>query len=273
MTVNTNPLDESITKSLDELDKLADNVQKSTQETTDALSKGLDNEDVAPEEVSEDSPEQGEEAPEQGEAPEGNEEAPAEDGDVDADTEAEEDANEDEPVEKSLEDTLKSNDGVRKALEVSEFLDELVKGLSTVLTGHSAELQKSIDSTNKSNEIIAKSMIGIVKSHQTILNSQTELSKSIAELSKRMMKVETTPAVRKSVPSANTKVLQKSFEASGGDAPKQEEGLSKSMAMAKLSEAVMGGQGDLAMDVLALESGANISDLSPNAKLLLGSNN
>ncbi|AGR46987.1 hypothetical protein SHANETTE_93 [Bacillus phage Shanette] len=269
---NVNKLDETITKSLDDLEAMAEKVKKSTAENEEALSKGLDNEDVAPEEVSEDAPEQGnEEAPEEG-APEGGDE-PQEDGDVDADTEAEEDANEDEPVEKSLEDTLKSNDGVRKALEVSEFLDELVKGLSTVLTGHSDELQKSIDSTNKSNEIIAKSMIGIVKSHQTILDSQTSLSKSINDLAQRMMKVETTPVVRKSVPSAQTKVIQKSFEASNGDAPKQEEGISKSMAIGKLMSAVQGGQGDLSMDVLALESGANISDLSANAKLLLGSNN
>lgn len=258
-----NPLDEMINKSLDEIDAIVDEINKG--EDTQVISKAREEEDLAPEDVSEDTPQQEEEPP--AEEPSEDEAPPEEEGDVDADTEAEEDGEEEEEYEKSLEDELKSNDSVRKALEVSEFLDELVKSISTVIEGQRSEISKSIKSTDSHNELLAKSFAGIVKSQKAVLDTQTRLMKSMGDLTARIDTLESQPMTRKSVPSA--KALEKSFEASSGQKASKQETMSKSMALSTLTSEVEKGKANFVNDILALESTGSFDALSQDAKNLL----
>lgn len=263
----SNSMDEMISKSLDEIDALVNEINKG--ETTEVISKaiGEEDKDVSPEEVSNDAPQEDEPEDEQEDTPE--EDAGEEDTDVDSDNEAEEDSGEDEgDYEKSLEEELNSNDSVRKAIEVSEFLNELVKGVSTVLTGHSDRIGKSISAQESSNELLAKSLQGIVKSQKAVLDTQTRLMKSISELTNRVSTLEATPQVRKSVPSA--KAVEKSFNASAGDVSSaSQQSISKSMALSKLTEAVQNGKQEFVQDILALESTGDMNSLTAGARNLL----
>lgn len=254
-------IDELINKSLDDIDALIEDLKNNSE--VEVVSKGMN---LPPEEVSEDTPEDTpeEETPEEGGEPMGDVEEGGEEGM--GEEEEEEDEDDMDDVDKSLESTLKGNDNVRKALEVSEFLDELVKGLSTILTGHKAEIQKSITSSEYSSEIIAKSMQGLFKSQKAVIETITDLSKSNAALLKRLGKLEAQPLVRKSVQTAQA--LDKSFGTSTTEATGSK--LSKSQAVMKLTEAYEKGNSDLRNDILALEGTGDFGVLTDNAKHLLG---
>jgi len=257
--------DELINKSLEEIDELVKGMEKAEEEQ---ISKALPQDDATPDEVSQDTP-PAEEGAEQDQAP--TQEGAGDDADVDTDTEAEENEQEDDEVEKSLEDTMKGNEGVRKALEVSEFLDELVKGISTVIGNQSVTLNKSLASNEQSQALLAKSFEGIVKSQKAVIGITGKLQKSIHALTERLEAVEAQPLVRKSVP--NAKAIEKSFPASTGA---QNSGnttnstLSKGVAVQRLSEEVMKGNSSLMNDVLALEGSGNFNSLSAEAKTFLG---
>jgi hypothetical protein len=259
-------LDEIINKSLDEIDAIVDEINKGMD--TSELSKAVDDEDVSPDEVSEDAPQEDEQpqedAPNEDDAPQ--EDTPQEGTDSDADNEPEEDEQQDEDYEKSLDQELNGNDSVRKALEVSEFLNELVKGISSVLSKHGESISKSINSTETSQELLAKSFNGIVKSQKAVLETQSRLMKSVGELTNRINKLESQPMTRKSVPSA--KAVEKSFAASAGDAPVKQ-AFNKSMALNELSKAVSEGKNQFISDILALEGTGDVSALSSEAKHLL----
>jgi len=255
--------DELINKSLEDIDNMVKSMEKAEEEQ---ISKALPQDDATPDEVSQDTPPPAEE--DQDQAPT---EEQGDDADVDTDTEAEENEQEDDEVEKSLEDTMKGNEGVRKALEVSEFLDELVKGISTVIGNQGASLNKSIASNEHSQELLAKSFEGIVKSQKAVLTVTGNLQKSIHALTERLDAVEAQPLVRKSVP--NAKALEKSFPASTGaqgSGNTASNTLSKGVAVQRLSEEVMKGNNSLMNDVLALEGSGNFDSLSAEAKTFLG---
>lgn len=262
-------LDEIINKSLDEIDAIVDEINKGMD--TDELSKAVDDEDVSPDEVSDDAPQEDDEkdddAPASDDAPQ-EDDAPADDApaDSDSDNEPEEDEGQDDDYEKSLDEELNSNDSVRKALEVSEFLNELVKGISSVLSKHGDSISKSISSTETSQELLAKSFGGIVKSQKAVLEAQSRLMKSVGNLTARINKLESTPMTRKSVPSA--KAVEKSFAASAGDKPVNEK-LNKSLVLNELSKAVSEGKNQFIGDILALEGTGDLSALSAEAKHLL----
>lgn len=265
--MGNNPLDEQIKKSLDEIEAMAENFETS-------LVKGQQDEDLSPNDVSEDAPEptenEGEEAPETPEqdAPEAG--TDSDEGDTDADSEGEEDEAEDEEVEKSLEADMKKNGDVKKALEVSEFLNQLVKSISNVLDAHTGGLQKSMNSTEHSNELLAKSLLGITKAHQTIMKSQSELHKSMQEINNRLGEIERQPVVRKSLAS-NAQPIEKSFDASLGNAPKPATTtLTKSQMSAKLMSAFNEGNAEIMTDILALEGTGSVDSLSPEARAILG---
>jgi hypothetical protein len=263
-------LDEIINKSLDEIDAIVDEINKGMD--TGELSKAVDDEDVSPDEVSDDEPQeddkqQEDDAPDNNDAPQ-EDDAPADDApaDSDSDNEPEEDEGQDDDYEKSLDEELNGNDSVRKALEVSEFLNELVKGISSVLSKHGDSINKSISSTETSQELLAKSFNGIVKSQKAVLETQSRLMKSVGNLTARINKLESTPMTRKSVPSA--KAIEKSFAASAGDKPVNEK-LNKSLVLNELSKAVSEGKNQFISDILALEGTGDLSALSLEAKHLL----
>lgn len=238
-------LDDIIGKSLEEIDAIV------TQHTED-VSKAL-----TPDEVSSDTPEEGQEAPDAG----------ADDNaDADVDNEPEEDEAADEEVEKSLEAELKGNEPVRKALEVSEFLDNLVKGISGKLLASEQAINKSLEANNSANEVLAKSFEGIAKSQKVVLDTQVALLKSIQQLGKRMEQLESQPQVRKSVSSA--KVIDKSFEQSAGAPAAPSNQLSKSEISAKLFQGVQDGKVE-SHELLAFESLGSVGALSSQAKTYL----
>jgi hypothetical protein len=261
-----NPLDEMIKKSLDQIDTLAEDYE--------ALSKAQADEDLSPGGISEDAPNPAEE----GEGNEGNPEEGAgepdmDEGDKDNDSEGEEDEEEDEEVEKSLQSDMQKNGDVKKALEVSEFLNQLVKSISNVLGVHTEDLQKSMQSTEHSNELLAKSLLGMTKAHQTIMKSQSELHKSILEINKRLGAIEHQPMVRKSVAST-AQPIEKSFDLSGGNPATSQQSpsttLSKSQMSAKLMDAFNSGRTELMTDILALEGVGSVEALSPEARAVIG---
>lgn len=260
--------DEMINKSLDEIDALVEDFKKSVGEGEDTISKAQNDEDLSAGEVSDDVP--NDEDEDTDEEPQGDEPADTQE-DVDEDTEGEEDADADEEYEKSLEKELSSNNSVRKALEVSEFLQELVKSLDKVIATNTSNISKSFkESYEFSNGLLAKSVEGIVKSQRAVLETQAELLKSVRALNKRVQALESQPVVRKSVASKNAQVVEKSFKASAGDKPQPSTTLTKSQASAKLVAAYEQGQTDLLDDILALEGTGNFDVLSDRAKAYLG---
>lgn len=268
-----------INKSLDEIDVLADSLDTSTAEENDKVSKANDDEDLSGNEVSDDTPEDNEEGDnedtEDNDAEEQSpEEGDNEDEDTDSDSEAEEDSDEqeDDEYEKSLQDELSSNESVKKALEVSEFLQEFVKSFDTTIANQRETLSKSIkESADGSNMLLAKSIQGMVKSQKAIAQSQAQLMKSLGNLNSRLDKIERQPVTRKSVSSNNTKPVNKSFEASAGNKPaKPTNQLSKAQASAMLTNAFEQGNTAIRDDLLAFDSLGDFNALSDNAKNILG---
>jgi hypothetical protein len=253
-----NELDKMINKSLDEIDAIVDEINKG--EELEVIAKAQKDQDVTPEEVSEDAP-QGEESDEEVD--------PEQEEPGDVDSEEQEDTGEEEEeeeYEKSLEKDMKGNEGVRKALEVSEFLDELVKSMSKIIEGQRSDIVKSIESTDSSNQLLAKSFTGIAKSQKTVLETQVKLMKSMRSLTDRIGTLESQPLTRKSLSGA--KAVEKSFQASAGDIPK-EATLTKSMALTTLTAEFEKGNKGFINDILALESTGNFNSLSQDAKNLL----
>lgn len=272
-------VEELLSKSLDEVEQLVEAHQAS-------LSKAMGDQ-PAPEEVSEDAPapqeEEGAEDEEQPEeaTEEGQDEAPeAEEGDeddVDQDTEAEQNEEEDEPVEKSLYDSLQGEENIRKSLEVSEYLDALTKGLSSVLEKHSDDINKSLQSSSNTQELLAKSFVGIVQTQKVVLETQTNLSKSIAGLTAtvealqgRVEVAEATPLVRKSVSSSAVKPMDKQF----ANSPQQSQStdMNKSLALQKFEAELQKGNMSFNSDILALEGTGNLNSISALGKQFLGIN-
>jgi len=276
----TNQVNEIISKSLDEIEAMAKDFENNL-----SISKAQGDEDLSAGQVSEDAP-TGDEG--EGEEPtqdadtdtgeggeptgdEGEEPTDTDEGDTDNDSEGEEDEAEDEEVEKSLSSIMNSKPDVKKALEVSEFLNELVKSLDTVLNTHNDGLQKSMQASEQSNDLLAKSLLGLTKAHQTIMKSQSELHKSVQEINKRLDSISQQPVVRKSVASS-VQPIQKSFEASQGNAPQAptNDTLSKAEISSKLMTAFNSGNKDIMPDILAFEGTGNVNALSPEAKAIIG---
>lgn len=262
-----NNLNGLISKSLDELENLANSVG-----TEDAISKARDDEDINAGEVSDDAPAP-EEAPEEGAPEEGApEEGEAdEQEDADADSEPEQDTDEDEEVEKSLESELRKSESSAKSLEVSTFLEDMTKSIDAVLASFKQDIRKSIESTQSSNEeTLTKSVEGIFKSQETILKSHVAMHKSINALTERLESLEQQPVVRKSV-SNKAQVVEKSFTDSiGVSNGNTGNTMSKSEASAKLMAEFSQGNQSLTNDILGLEAGKEIADLSENARRVLG---
>lgn len=260
-----------ISKSLDELDVLINASGKT--EDTQVLSKAKDDEDISPDDVSENAAP----AVDDGTQSPGDIEQAEDDTDGAADTDEEDvtsddlDEDDDEDTQKSLATELNGNENVKKALEVSEFLQDLVKGLDAVITDRTDSISKSvIQTSDESNELLAKSIVGIAKGQKAVLETNAEILKSFKAMNARMSTLEAKPAVRKSVAQAN-QVIEKSFEASSGDAPATKSStLSKSEASAKLMAAYEGGNQSVMNDILALDGTGNLDSVSDAGRAVLG---
>jgi len=253
--------DEMISKSLEEIDAL---VSQFTKTGDDTIAKGgagnLQSGDVSAES---EAPDEQDEDTEEGQ----EDDSTDQEADVDEDNEPEENEEEDE-FEKSTTSDITSSDSVKKALEVSEFLRDLVTGISNVIESHTTELNKSLASNDSTQNLLAKSFEGIAKSQRVVLETQAELLKSMRTLGKRIKTLEDQPMVRKSVPSATTKVVEKSF--AGAPNASAENKLTKSQAVQKLAEGIQGGRRDLMTDLLALEGTGSFDSLTNMGKQYLG---
>lgn len=255
MNGNTNPLDQAISKSLDELEAIV-------KSHTNDLSKAQDDEDLAPEDVSQDAPEDNDQdsQPDAQDTPEDDAQDDAPDGDQDEDPE----------MEKSLAGVLGANENVRKALEVSEFLSETVTGIDVVLKSLANELRGDLSkSVNAQEGALVKTIEGLSKSLRPMVEMQVQLAKSMETLNKRLSKVESQPAARKSVANATqAHVVAKSF--AGTPNASQSNTLSKSEALSKLSVAFEQGNHGVGSDIMRLEAGVLPNELSAVAKSVLG---
>lgn len=260
MSANTNSLDDVISKSLDEIEELVKNVKDNS------ISKAMSN--PAPDEVSEDAKEEEQEGQEGEAQDEGNEEE-QEDTDEDQDQEDsqpdQEGDEEDEDYKKSID--LKSGASVKKALEVSEFLSELVESLNKSLEAQKGEISKSLKSTKNVSEALAKSFEGMAKAQKAVIETQVEVMKSLKALGKKVDAIGAQPQVRKSV--ANAQVLTKSFDASLGNKPAGNQ-LSKSQVLSKLTAEFEKGNKAIMNDILNYESNGSLDSLSDQAKNILG---
>lgn len=263
-------INEVISKSLDNLDTIAEDLQKSVEEPKeeDKVSKAQGDEDLQSGDVSEDAPQ-----PEQDEAPEEDApeaEAPQEDADADADSEPEQDTDEDEEVEKSVESDLRKSDNSAKALEVSPFLEEMVKSIDATIKAHTEMLNKSmLESRTHQDESLVKSVQGIFKSQEAIMKSQVALSKSLEAFNSRLDRLENQPVVRKSVTN-KSQVVEKSFNDSIGISGGSSDTISKSEATSRLMVEFEKGNSGIMQDILGLEAGKDVSNLSDSAKQILG---
>lgn len=252
-------LNEKLNKSLEEIDRLADEVLSKSEEpekvedgvveTPEAVVETpegvtqVEGEDVEkglkPDDVSDQSEDNG--ADEAGDK-EGNDE--------------EEDSKDDkEDVKKSFYEEAKENPEIQKGLDVSDFLNEFTRLHGQIVDSLRDDVSKSLNSSSQTATILAKSFNAIMK-------SQNELSKSIENLAARLDTVERQPVGRK----AMVNVVEKSFNHSAGiQEPIQE--LSKAEKLSKLTAmAMQGNQGVAINDVIHYES---TGQLRPELEKLL----
>jgi len=244
-------IDEIISKSLEQIDSILEDTNEQD------VKKAMNDRDPMPSEVSDevdDKEDDREDEDQQHEEPDGDE----------YDRENEE---EDEPVEKSLVEELESKDNVRKALEVSEFLSELVNGISTLIDAQRADLGKSMEASNQYSDTLNKSLNIMMKSQRAILETQGELAKSLGKLNKRISNLESQPTGRK----AALSVVEKSFKDSigAGESKNEPKTLTKSQAMTILTDGLYGNKGVTAQDIVSYESLGDPRYLSPSAQALL----
>lgn len=252
--------EEMINKSMEEIDAIIDNVKKSQEEEVD-LQKSHPEDDVSPEDISD------------SHVPGDNEEDETDNEDnegVAPDTDNEPD-DVDEDYQKSLASELGSNESTSKALEISEFLQELVKSMDTVIDDRVQSIHKSLaDSSDLSNSLLAKSVRGLALGQKAVLETNAEILKSFKALNKRVKELESQPVVRKSV-STPAQIIEKSFDSSLGNKPESKgNSLTKSQASAKLTAAYESGNAGVLNDILALEGTGNFESLSDEGKQVLG---
>ena len=132
------------------------------------------------------------------------------------------DEEEEEEVQKSFTESLKEEDAVEKAFEVSEFLEIIAEGIGEHIDGFGSRLEKSLSTQNEVIGMIAKTLTAtadVIKSLGSELAEQKMLVKSLSE---QVEELAQQPVGRKSVVNAReVQTLQKSFGVrdNGGQAP------------------------------------------------------
>lgn len=257
------------------MSKIDEIISKSLNEIDDIINSASDiNKSIKPGEVSEDAPQEGEEGT--GEGEEGTEEEGAEEGteeegtDTDTDEVGDGDNDEDDVEKSELETDLAKSENASSALEVSDFLAELVKSIANVINNQRMDINKSMESTNHQGELLAQSFSGLAKSQRAVIQTQAELAKGLNMIAEKLDAYMGQPMARKSKPSVQ--IVEKSFKSSLGDSKggKGVESLTKSEALQKLTSEFSNGNPSLASDVLAFESTGDFNILSPQAKTVLG---
>ena len=279
-----------LTKSLAELDSAADELLAKSKAAEDG-GKG-EEENLAPEEVSDDSTstpnsEEG--------AGEGSEEELEKCGDgvkksddpeqLDEGGESEEEPEEDEKtadeMEKSLKDDFQANEVIAQGMENSEFFSAVVEVLTKSLSDLQYDTLVASKGAEAANEVLAKSMNAMIVANAALRADNERLTRRINKLEKSITQgfekimdsldeMSSQPAhMRKSMRAVN--VHDKDFGASldGVQTPGGFESLSKSQVLTVLNNELYGGNPNvLPTDIISYESGA---PLRPDLQALVAS--
>lgn len=231
---------EKLSKALDEIDALADEILAKSEETEE-LEKSEDSADLAGEESD----------VKKGLKPD---EVAKDEDDKDDDDEDDEDEDDDKDkdekeVQKSFGDLAEESDAISKAVEVSDFLAEMTRVQGAILDSVRSDVNKSLETSTQTATILAKSFNAIMKSQSNLSKSLVSISKSLGALESRIEQVERAPQPRKAV----VNVMEKSFNHSAGVS--EGKTLSKSEISSKLSDLFLSGkEGVTAQDIIAYES-------------------
>ena len=284
-----------LTKSLAELDSAADELLAKSKAAEDG-GKG-EEENLAPEEVSDDSTstpnsEEG--------AGEGSEEELEKCGDgvkksddpeqLDEGGESEEEPSDEEPeedektadeMEKSLKDDFQANEVIAQGMENSEFFSAVVEVLTKSLSDVQYDTMVASKGAEAANEVLAKSMNAMIVANAALRADNERLTRRINKLEKSITQgfekimdsldeMSSQPAhMRKSMRAVN--VHDKDFGASldGVQTPGGFESLSKSQVLTVLNNELYGGNPNvLPTDIISYESGA---PLRPDLQALVAS--
>lgn len=284
-----------LTKSLAELDSAADELLAKSKAAEDG-GKG-DEENLTPEEVSDDSTstpnsEEG--------AGEGSEEELEKCGDgvkksddpeqLDEGGESEEEPSGKEPeedektadeMEKSLKDDFQANEVIAQGMENSEFFSAVVEVLTKSLSDVQYDTMVASKGAEAANEVLAKSMNAMIVANAALRADNERLTRRINKLEKSITQgfekimdsldeMSSQPAhMRKSMRAVN--VHDKDFGASldGVQTPGGFESLSKSQVLTVLNNELYGGNPNvLPTDIISYESGA---PLRPDLQALVAS--
>ncbi len=284
-----------LTKSLAELDSAADELLAKSKAAEDG-GKG-DEENLTPEEVSDDSTstpnsEEG--------AGEGSEEELEKCGDgvkksddpeqLDEGGKSEEEPSGEEPeedektadeMEKSLKDDFQANEVIAQGMENSEFFSAVVEVLTKSLSDVQYDTMVASKGAEAANEVLAKSMNAMIVANAALRADNERLTRRINKLEKSITQgfekimdsldeMSSQPAhMRKSMRAVN--VHDKDFGASldGVQTPGGFESLSKSQVLTVLNNELYGGNPNvLPTDIISYESGA---PLRPDLQALVAS--
>jgi len=122
-------------------------------------------------------------------------------------------------AEKSFAETVKENETIKKSVEVSDFLKDLVDSLGTHVDGIRSDISKSVDAQAEISKGIIVALTEIVKSVDGLMQRTTELEK--------------TPETKKSITATG---VERGFAKSGEEENKK---LSRDEVCQKLTDAVM----------------------------------
>lgn len=239
--------DDKLSKSLEEIEALADEVlSKSQEEVKDdnvEIEKGLKADEIA--ENTEEKEDNKEEAQDEAE---------------DKEEDSAENKEEDEKVEKSAVKLLQENEEIAKSIEVSDFLTQFTRINGEVIDSLRADINKSLETSAHTATILAKSFGAIMKAQESLTNLVKSQSEQIAKqeeliksLQTRLEELEKQPVGRKAVVSTFEKSFNYSAGLTGKDSNEQK--LSKSQIIEKLTElALKPNSGVTVSDVVQFES-------------------
>lgn len=225
-------VNEKLSKSLEEIEALADEILSKSEETVE-LEKSeevseVDEESVELEKSEEVSGEESGEIEKGIKADDVSNDAEESDDSDNSDDASDDGDDEEEETQKSFADVLNENEIISKALDVSDFLGEFTKENAHVIDNLREDVAKSLETSAHTANILAKSFNAIMK-------SQSEIVKSISDLNARLDQVERQPVGRK----ATVNVVEKSFKHSASISGNS---LSKSQISEKLTQLAMSGK-------------------------------
>lgn len=252
-------LNKDLQKSLEEIDAMADEIlakfeDTENQEVQEYIEKGITDKNVVdggaqkgdnvekavkPEDVTE--PNEDDEGKDNNDDEDDENKEDVEDkGD---DNQEDEKDDKEEITQKSFTDFVAESDELSKGIEVSDFLAEFTRIHGAITDALREDVNKSLQTSTHTANILAKSFNAIMK-------SQNELAKSIEELRERLETVERQPVGRK----AQVSIMEKSFNHSAGlDEGRKE--LSKAEKLNRLSDMAINGQNGVTInDVVQFES-------------------